>query len=73
MPTTTFPVEVLTPDGEVFNDEVVQISTRTAVGSIDQVVEDAKGSSKDEERSGEGDGDETQRGEQEEGGEESTS
>ncbi len=34
MPTTTFPVEVLTPDGEVFNDEVVQISTRTAVGSI---------------------------------------
>ena len=34
MPTTKFPVEVLTPDGEVFNDEVVQISTRTAVGSI---------------------------------------
>ena len=34
MPSTTFPVEVLTPDGEVFNDEVVQISTRTAVGSI---------------------------------------
>jgi F-type H+-transporting ATPase subunit epsilon len=34
MATTTFPVEVLTPDGEVFNDEVVQISTRTAVGSI---------------------------------------
>ena len=29
-----FPVEVLTPEGEVFNDEVVQISTRTAVGSI---------------------------------------
>jgi F-type H+-transporting ATPase subunit epsilon len=25
---------VLTPDGEVFNDEVVQISTKTAVGSI---------------------------------------
>ena len=24
-----FPVEVLTPDGEVFNDEVVQISTKT--------------------------------------------
>ena len=31
---TPFPVEVLTPEGEVFNDEVVQISTRTAVGSI---------------------------------------
>jgi len=31
---TPFPVEVLTPDGEVFNDEVVQISTKTTVGSI---------------------------------------
>ena len=31
---TKFPVEVLTPEGEVFSDEVVQISTRTAVGSI---------------------------------------
>ena len=31
---TPFPVEVLTPEGEVFNDEVVQISTKTAVGSI---------------------------------------
>jgi F-type H+-transporting ATPase subunit epsilon len=31
---TKFPVEVLTPDGEVFNEEIVQISTRTAVGSI---------------------------------------
>ena len=31
---TRFPVEVLTPDGEVFNEEIVQISTRTAVGSI---------------------------------------
>ena len=29
-----FPVEVLTPEGEVFNEEIVQISTRTAVGSI---------------------------------------
>ena len=29
-----FRVEVLTPEGEVFNDEVEQISTRTAVGSI---------------------------------------
>jgi F-type H+-transporting ATPase subunit epsilon len=33
-PSTTFPVEVLTPEGEVFNDEVVQISTKTAIGSI---------------------------------------
>ena len=31
---TPFPVEVLTPEGEVFNEEIVQISTRTAVGSI---------------------------------------
>ncbi len=31
---TKFPVEVLTPEGEVFNDEVTQISTRTTVGSI---------------------------------------
>ncbi len=31
---TKFPVEVLTPDGEVFNDEVEQISTITAAGSI---------------------------------------
>jgi F-type H+-transporting ATPase subunit epsilon len=30
----TFPVEVLTPDGEVFSDEVEMVSTRTAVGSI---------------------------------------
>ena len=29
-----FKVEVLTPDGEVFSDEVEMISTRTAVGSI---------------------------------------
>ena len=29
-----FPVEVLTPDGEVFNEEVEMISTQTAVGSI---------------------------------------
>ncbi|MEA2293729.1 MAG: F-type H+-transporting ATPase subunit epsilon [Solirubrobacteraceae bacterium] len=33
-PSTSFPVEVLTPEGEVFNDEVVQISTKTAIGSI---------------------------------------
>ena len=31
---TPFRVEVLTPDGEVFNDEVEMLSTRTAVGSI---------------------------------------
>jgi F-type H+-transporting ATPase subunit epsilon len=31
---TKFPVEVLTPEGEVFNDEVEMISTRTVVGSI---------------------------------------
>jgi F-type H+-transporting ATPase subunit epsilon len=29
-----FPVEVLTPEGEVFKDEVEMISTRTTVGSI---------------------------------------
>ena len=29
-----FRVEVLTPDGEVFNDEVEMVSTRTATGSI---------------------------------------
>jgi F-type H+-transporting ATPase subunit epsilon len=31
---TPFAVEVLTPEGEVFNDEVEMLSTRTAVGSI---------------------------------------
>jgi len=31
---TPFHVEVLTPEGEVFNDEVEMVSTRTAVGSI---------------------------------------
>jgi F-type H+-transporting ATPase subunit epsilon len=29
-----FQVEVLTPEGEVFNDEVEMVSTRTSVGSI---------------------------------------
>jgi F-type H+-transporting ATPase subunit epsilon len=29
-----FPVEVLTPEGEVFSDEVEMVSTRTATGSI---------------------------------------
>jgi F-type H+-transporting ATPase subunit epsilon len=31
---TKFPVEVLTPEGEVFNGEVEQVSTRTGTGSI---------------------------------------
>src|ERR671933_2791947 len=31
---TPFRVEVLTPEGEVFNDEVEMVSTKTAVGSI---------------------------------------
>jgi F-type H+-transporting ATPase subunit epsilon len=30
----TFPVEVLTPDGEVFKDEVEMVSTRTTIGEI---------------------------------------
>jgi F-type H+-transporting ATPase subunit epsilon len=30
----TFRVEVLTPEGEVFNDDVEMVSTRTTVGSI---------------------------------------
>src|SRR2546421_10851593 len=30
---TNFRVEVLTPEGQVFNDEVELVSTRTAVGS----------------------------------------
>ena len=30
----TFPVEVLTPEGEVFSEDVQMISTRTTVGSI---------------------------------------
>jgi len=29
-----FPVEVLTPEGQVFSDEVEMVSTRTATGSI---------------------------------------
>jgi F-type H+-transporting ATPase subunit epsilon len=31
---TPFPVEVLTPEGQVFSDEVEMVSTRTATGSI---------------------------------------
>ena len=34
MARTKFPVEVLTPEGKVFDDEVEMISTRTSVGSI---------------------------------------
>ena len=34
MARTPFPVEVLTPEGEVFNDEVEMVSTRTSTGSI---------------------------------------
>jgi F-type H+-transporting ATPase subunit epsilon len=34
MARTKFGVEVLTPEGEVFNDEVEMVSTRTATGSI---------------------------------------
>ena len=34
MARTPFQVEVLTPEGEVFNDEVEMVSTRTTVGSI---------------------------------------
>jgi F-type H+-transporting ATPase subunit epsilon len=31
---TKFPVDVLTPEGEVFSNEVEMVSTKTAVGSI---------------------------------------
>ena len=31
---TKFGVEVLTPEGEVFNEEVEMVSTRTVIGSI---------------------------------------
>ena len=34
MARTKFRVEVLTPDGEVFNEEVEMVSTRTGTGSI---------------------------------------
>ena len=34
MARTPFTLEILTPDGEVFNDEVEMLSTRTSVGSI---------------------------------------
>ena len=34
MARTPFTVEILTPEGEVFNDEVEMVSTKTTVGSI---------------------------------------
>ena len=34
MARTPFQVEVLTPEGEAFNDEVEMVTTRTSVGSI---------------------------------------
>jgi F-type H+-transporting ATPase subunit epsilon len=34
MARTPFRVEVLTPEGEVYNDEVEMVSTKTTVGSI---------------------------------------
>jgi F-type H+-transporting ATPase subunit epsilon len=34
MARTPFPVEVLTPEGQVFSDEVEMVSTRTTTGSI---------------------------------------
>ena len=34
MARATFPVEVLTPEGEVFSEQVEMLSTRTTVGSI---------------------------------------
>ena len=34
MARTPFPVEVLTPEGEVFSEQVEMLSTRTTVGSI---------------------------------------
>ena len=34
MARTKFPVEILTPEGEVFSDEVEMLSTRTTTGSI---------------------------------------
>jgi F-type H+-transporting ATPase subunit epsilon len=34
MPHTKFQVEVLTPEGEVFNEDVEMVSTRTGLGEI---------------------------------------
>ena len=41
MARTTFPVEVLTPEGKVFEGEVEMVSTRTAVGSIGMLANHA--------------------------------
>ena len=37
-----FPVEVLTPEGEVFNGEVEMVSTRTTVGQIGVLANHAR-------------------------------
>jgi F-type H+-transporting ATPase subunit epsilon len=34
LPRNKFPVEVLTPEGKVFDEEVEMVSTRTSIGSI---------------------------------------
>ena len=34
MARSSFPVEVLTPEGQVFSDEVEMVSTRTTTGSV---------------------------------------
>ncbi len=34
MARTPFKVEILTPEGEIFNDEIEMLSTKTAIGSI---------------------------------------
>jgi F-type H+-transporting ATPase subunit epsilon len=39
---TRFPVEVLTPDGEVFNGEVEMVSTRTTLGQIGVLANHAR-------------------------------
>ena len=40
MARNSFPVEVLTPEGEVFAEEVEMLSTRTVVGSIGVLAND---------------------------------
>ena len=42
-----FQAEVLTPEGEAFNDEVEMVSTRTAVGSIGILASDVADSYRD--------------------------
>ena len=41
MARTKFPVEVLTPEGQVFDDEVEMVSTRTGMGSIGSLANHA--------------------------------